>query len=107
MKNAELEKIIASVDAAVRQAYALGRRDALDHVARWAQTEETTSTQLALVASNGHDADDAPAAAPAGAHATTYAPAPASSRAASTTGEATARPRGFGALLLDYVYPTD
>jgi hypothetical protein len=93
MTNADLEKIIASVDVAIRQAYALGRRDALDHVARWAQTEETTTpTPLALVAPAEPPAptgmtetprrtDDAPATPP--------------------------RPRGFGALLMDYVYPSD
>jgi hypothetical protein len=87
MTNADLEKIIASVDVAIRQAYALGRRDALDHVARWAQTEETTTpTPLALVA---------PAEPPAPPAVTEHAPA------------TPPRPRGFGALLMDYVYPSD
>lgn len=101
MKNAELDKITASVEAAVRQAYALGRRDALDHVARWAQTEETTSTQLALTDANGHAAAEEATAHPVPATTTP------SVRATETRGDAGTRPRGFGALLRDYVYPTD
>ena len=104
MKNAELEKITASVEAAVRQAYALGRRDALDHVARWAQTEESTSTQLALTVTNGHPAAEEATAHPVPA---TTAPAPSTVRATAAHGDAGTRPRGFGALLRDYVYPTD
>jgi len=92
MTNADLEKIIDSVDVAIRQAYALGRRDALDHVARWAQTEETTPTQLALVAPTE------PAAATGMAE---------SGRRPDPEPPSTTRPRGFGALLLDFVYPSN
>ncbi|GAN78280.1 hypothetical protein [Acidisphaera rubrifaciens] len=104
MKNAELDKITASVEAAVRQAYALGRRDALDHVARWAQTEETTSTQLALTDANGHSATEEATAHPVPA---TTGPSASARAAAAAHSEAATRPRGFGALLRDYVYPTD
>ncbi len=99
MTNAELEKLIAASEAALRQAYALGRRDALDHVARWAQTEETTSTStsLALVAPS-EPAAPAPAAE-------TAAPPPAV-RPKPAPAAPSPRPRGFGALLLDYVYPS-
>jgi hypothetical protein len=92
MTNADLEKIIASVDVAIRQAYALGRRDALDHVARWAQTEETTPTQLALVAPAE---PPAPSANAESARPPDHAPG------------TSPRPRGFGALLMDFVYPSD
>jgi hypothetical protein len=112
MTNAELEKLIAASEAALRQAYALGRRDALDHVARWAQTEETTSTQLALVApsavapsavapSPGVPAPAPPAIEPPAAPSGGPSPGP---RPKPET--PSPRPRGFGALLLDYVYPS-
>ena len=51
MSNSELDEIMASVQAAVSRAYALGRLDALKHVITTMEAEESTAPKpLALMA---------------------------------------------------------
>jgi hypothetical protein len=54
MSSAELDDIIASMEAALRRAYALGRKDALDHFKRYLESDEVVSgaepRRLALAA---------------------------------------------------------
>ena len=51
MSNSELDEIMASVQAAVSRAYALGRFDALKHVITTMEAEEATAPKpLALMA---------------------------------------------------------
>ena len=68
MNNAELDKVLASVDAAVRRAYALGRKEALDQLVTYCRSDEVASPPLALappeLAGRGADEPAAGAAAP-------------------------------------------
>jgi hypothetical protein len=48
MNNAELDKVLASMDAAVRRAYALGRKEALDQLVTYCRSDEVASPPLAL-----------------------------------------------------------
>ena len=48
MSNAELDKVLGSVDAAVRRAYALGRKEALDQLVTYCRSDEVASPPLAL-----------------------------------------------------------
>ncbi len=48
MNNAELDKLLTSTDAAVRRAYALGRKDALDQLVKYARSDEVVTPPLAL-----------------------------------------------------------
>ncbi len=57
MSSAELDDIVASMEGALRRAYALGRQDAIDQLTRYLQSDDVVSQRLALAAPA---ADDAP-----------------------------------------------
>jgi hypothetical protein len=105
MSQSEINDVVAAVEALVRRAYALGRRDGLRHLVKYAQSDEALAKPLALLAPMSDDSalhdevgqkvsanDTAPAIA-----------APDESMARPT--RAAPAPGGFGARILDFVYP--
>jgi hypothetical protein len=107
MSQSEINDVVAAVEALVRRAYTLGRRDGLRQLVKYAQSDEVLAKPLALLApvveaSNLKDdvpttsANDAgaPIAVPDESMAepkTRHTPPPASG--------------GLGAMILDFVYP--
>lgn len=69
MSSAELDDIVASMESALRRAYALGRQDAIDQLTRYLQSDEVVSQRLALAApvDDPPPVDDAEPAPPVGA----------------------------------------
>ncbi len=69
MSSAELDDIVASMEGALRRAYALGRQDAIDQLTRYLQSDDVVSQRLALAApaNNTLPVNDAEFAEPAGA----------------------------------------
>jgi hypothetical protein len=105
MSQSELNDVIAGVEALVRRAYALGRRDALRHLVQYAQSDEALAKPLALLAPTA----EASARDEAEAHPAT---ANDSGPAIAVPDESMARPArtapapgGLGAMILDFVYP--
>ncbi len=111
MSQSEINDVVAAVEAMVRRAYTLGRRDALRNLVKYAQSDEAVAKPLALLApmaeasafldegtrkATANDAG-APIMAPdesmaeADAPAARHVPPPASG--------------GLGAMILDFVYP--
>jgi hypothetical protein len=110
MSQSEINDVVAAVESLVRRAYTLGRRDALRHLVKYAQSDEALAKPLALLApvveasafneaelpkSTANDAgapivatDESAAAEPKPAR---HAPPPSSG--------------GLGAMILDFVYP--
>jgi hypothetical protein len=106
MSQSEINDVVAAVEALVRRAYTLGRRDGLRHLVKFAQSDEAVAKPLALLAPVADEsglkvtANDAgipimatdesmseePKAAPA-----RHAPPPQNG--------------GLGAMILDFVYP--
>lgn len=68
MNNAELDDIVASMEGALRRAYALGRQDAIDQLTRYLQSDDVVSQRLALAApvNNAPPANDPEPASPVG-----------------------------------------
>ncbi|MBV9749006.1 MAG: hypothetical protein JO157_09340 [Acetobacteraceae bacterium] len=68
MSSAELDDIVASMEGALRRAYALGRQDAIDQLTRYLQSDDVVSQRLALAApaSDTLRVNDAEPAEPAG-----------------------------------------
>jgi hypothetical protein len=105
MSQSEIDDVVAGVEALVRRAYALGRRDGLRHLVKYAQSDEALAKPVALLApmseasaledDHGHtvSANDA---APAIAVPDESMARP--TRAAPPSG-------GLGAMILDFVYP--
>jgi len=50
MSQSEINEVVAAVEALVRRAYTLGRRDALRHLVKYAQSDEALAKPLALLA---------------------------------------------------------
>jgi hypothetical protein len=106
MSQSEINDVVAAVEALVRRAYTLGRRDALRHLVKYAQSDEVLAKPLALLApgveASAFDADD-------GAMPTandTGAPIIARDETAPKAARAAPPPSGgLGAMILDFVYP--
>ena len=64
MNNPEMGEIVASVQAAISRAYALGRLDALKHVVTAIEAEELGAGGAKPLALSGPRPNAAPAAAP-------------------------------------------
>jgi hypothetical protein len=107
MSQSEINDVAAAVEALVRRAYTLGRRDALRHLVKYAQSDEALAKPLALLApvveASAFDPDDAakptandPGAAPIMAPDETVPKVVKAPPAASG---------GLGAMILDFVYP--
>jgi hypothetical protein len=113
MSQSEINDVAAAVEALVRRAYTLGRRDALRHLVKYAQSDEALAKPLALLApvvgveggslDDRGDPDDAakptandPGAAPIMAPDETVPKVVKAPPAASG---------GLGAMILDFVYP--
>ncbi len=50
MSQSEITDVVAAVEAMVRRAYTLGRRDALRNLVKYAQSDEAVAKPLALLA---------------------------------------------------------
>jgi hypothetical protein len=112
MSQSEINDVVAAVESLVRRAYTLGRRDALRHLVKYAQSDEALAKPLALLApvveaSAFQDGDEAKITAndpgaPIVAPDESMAPKtpPAAARRASPPASG-----GLGAMILDFVYP--
>jgi len=110
MSQSEINDVVAAVETLVRRAYTLGRRDALRHLVKYAQSDEALAKPLALLAPMA-EASFPSGAAPAE---TANDAAPILATDESMAAEApkpAARPvapppsGGIGAMILDFVYP--
>jgi hypothetical protein len=106
MSQSEINDVVAAVEALVRRAYTLGRRDALRHLVKYAQSDEALAKPLALLApvveASSFDADETPKITANDAGAPIAVPdesVPSPSRAAPPPSSS------LGALILDFVYP--
>jgi hypothetical protein len=111
MSQSEINDVVAAVEALVRRAYTLGRRDALRHLVKYAQSDEALAKPLALLAPVVEASafpDDVPKTTANDAGAPIMA-------ADESMAEAEAKPAarhmpppangGLGAMILDFVYP--
>jgi hypothetical protein len=109
MSQSEINDVVAAVEALVRRAYTLGRRDALRHLVKYAQSDEALAKPLALLApvveaSAPEDgvpkvsANDTGTPIMASDESMAPAPPPARHAAPPISG-------GLGAMILDFVYP--
>jgi hypothetical protein len=106
MSQSEINDVVAAVEALVRRAYTLGRRDGLRHLVKYAQSDEAVAKPLALLApaaeGSSFDADDAPKVTAND----TGAPIPVPDESVPMPHRAAPAPSGsLGAMILDFVYP--
>ncbi len=104
MNTAELDKIQASVDSAVRRAYALGRKEALDQLVTYCRSDDVASPPLALAppppgVDTGAEAADASMENPASANDDIHRDEARMTPMRNGTG-------GITGAILDFVYPS-
>jgi len=112
MSQSEISEVVAAVEALVRRAYTLGRRDGLRHLVKYAQSDEALAKPLALLApvveasalpgDDGHPAPASGAGAPIMATDERMAEEP---KAAFARHAPPPTSGGLGAMILDFVYP--
>ena len=114
MSQSEINEVVASVEALIRRAYALGRRDAMRQLVKYAESDESIAKPLALLApvveaqtvppdgAPQSSANDAGPAIPVG-----DGSKPRMSRfGLDETRQASSQPSGgLTAMILDFVYP--
>jgi hypothetical protein len=115
MSQSEINDVVAAVEALVRRAYSLGRRDSLRNLVKYAQSDEALAKPLALMAPVAEaSAFQEEAARKATANdpgapiiATDQSVAEPVTPAEEAPRYSSARPAsgGFGAMILDFVYP--
>jgi hypothetical protein len=113
MSQSELNDVVAAVESLVRRAYALGRRDALRQLVKYAQSDEAIAKPLALLApvveAQSYSDDDASkvtandVGAPAIAGHDETAKVSRYGIPAAEPGQSSS---GLTAMILDFVYPS-
>jgi hypothetical protein len=107
MSQSELNDVVAAVESLVRRAYALGRRDALRQLVKYAQTDEAIAKPLALLApvveAQPYTDDDAKKVTANDPGAPAVAPP---SRYGVPPSEPGQHSGGLTAMILDFVYPS-
>jgi len=107
MSQSEINDVVAAVEALVRRAYALGRRDGLRHLVKVAQSDEALAKPLALLApmaeaAGPRDDDLKLTANDAGLPDESMAEEP---KTAPARHAPPPQNGGLGAMILDFVYP--
>jgi hypothetical protein len=109
MSQQEINDVVASVEALVRRAYTLGRRDGLRHLVKFAESDEAIAKPLALLAPAAEAAAMKDGGYPAGANdagppVADENMAPKSRYNIPERGPGT-QGGGLGSMILDFVYP--
>jgi hypothetical protein len=105
MSQSEINDVVAAVEALVRRAYALGRRDGLRHLVTYAQSDEALAKPLALLAPMSESSAPEDADSPKVSANDTAPPIAVADESMARPARAAPAPGGLGARILDFVYP--
>ena len=107
MSQSEINDVVAAVESLVRRAYTLGRRDGLRHLVKYAQTDEALAKPLALLAPMAEASvlQDGIPKMSANDSGKPIPPTDESMAEEPKTRYSPSHSGGFGAMILDFVYP--